>query len=121
MRTLSLSIKIALLLLAVAGCGEPKVVESNQLLDRDGLKYELDSGKPFTGVAMEHWPNGQKKVRVKYREGRLQGKLEGWYQNGQKMIEGEYRDGVTIRYQEWDREGNRTESRMWDEPGFPVK
>ncbi len=96
-------------------------MEADRLLDRDGLKYEIDSGAPFTGVAVEHWPNGEPKARVEYREGRLQGKFVGWYRNGQKMVEGEYRDGVTIRYQEWDREGNRTESRMWDEPGFPVK
>lgn len=84
---------ILLAVLAMAGCGEKKVVDVSKLIERDGLKFEINSEKPFTGRTIEYFPNGQKKYEGEYRDGKPEGKWAFWYKNGQKWTEFECRDG----------------------------
>ena len=35
--------------------------EVNQIQERDGLIYEVNAKKPFTGKLVTYWDNGQKK------------------------------------------------------------
>ncbi len=81
-------------ILVVAGCGKQKVVDESKLVERGGLKYEVNSEKPFTGKAVEYWSNGQKKSEDEYQDGKENGKGIAWFENGQKLVEMELRDGV---------------------------
>lgn len=94
--------------LAVAGLswGE-KVGEIIDIaVDRGGIKYEVGSGKPFTGKAVAYYENGQKRIEFEYRDGKKDGKWITWYENGKKKLEGEYRDGEILREKCWDEDGN---------------
>ena len=95
-----------------------KVVDRTKLCKREGLWYEADSEKPFTGKSFvcgwhttQKWvegewcegkasgewiywhENGQKKGRGDYCDGKLHGKWTFWHENGQKDQEGSYSDG----------------------------
>ncbi len=131
-----MSVALAMMtLLAAGGCAlikEP-VVDGGMLVERDGLWYELDSEKPFTGMMAEYWPGGEKKAegelldgqvngkviewyegggmksQTEYRGGELQGTAIGWYENGRKQAEVEFVDGEEVSRREWDEEGNPIE------------
>lgn len=70
-----------------------RVVDYGVLVERGGLKYEVNSESPFTGTAIIHWPNGRKMAAAEFRDGQQNGKMTEWYENGQKFIESEWRDG----------------------------
>jgi antitoxin component YwqK of YwqJK toxin-antitoxin module len=51
-------------------------------INRDGLSYQHNSSKPFTGTSVEYHGNGQLKERTAYRLGKWDGISEGFYQTG---------------------------------------
>jgi len=56
-----------------AGCGG-KVVSEKYLVERNGLKYEANSGKLFTGKAAVYNDFGGTDAEGKYRDGKTVGK-----------------------------------------------
>ncbi len=132
MKMLNIAI-VLLMVLVAAGCAttrEPVVLTGENLVERDGLWYQVQAEKPFTGMMAEYWPGGEKKVeaelvdgqvsgrlsewhedgrkssQTEYREGKLHGKAISWYDNGQKQAEVEFQEGEEISRREWDEEGN---------------
>jgi antitoxin component YwqK of YwqJK toxin-antitoxin module len=84
---------IVLSFLLLTGCtGEQEVTF---LQDRDGVKYEPNTEVGFTGVYVEKYDNGQKKLEEHYKNGKLVGISKSWLENGQKVVSSlEDRDGV---------------------------
>ena len=92
-------------------------VNGETLIDRNGLFYEVNGQKPYTGDVFElykdgsrkssgtlkggknnglttgWYENGQKEGEVTFKDGILDGLTTGWYENGQKMFEGTFKDG----------------------------
>ena len=71
----------------------PSEVPLDKLLELNGLKYEINSQTPFTGVATEYYENGQLRYKHTYKDGELNGLSEGYSENGQLMAKGNYKDG----------------------------
>ena len=67
------------------------VVDVDELKLRNGLAYF--EGKPFTGVAVGKYPNGQKNSEATFKEGEQHGLETTWYSNGQKEYEAIFEDG----------------------------
>jgi antitoxin component YwqK of YwqJK toxin-antitoxin module len=112
------------------GCAKPREVDEDLLQNRNDVYHLPNEEKPFTGVAVEkyengqnffeetykdgkqHGPytewhkNGQKWTEVKYKDGKLHGLMTKWYENGQKRSEGTWKDDELISAKEWDRDGN---------------
>ena len=82
-----------------------KAVDYDQLERRDGLMYF--EGKPFTGVAVEKWPNGQKRLEVTFKDGKEHDLTTLWYDNGQKNMEGTAKDGVPVAVTVWKPNGEK--------------
>ena len=80
------------------------VAHLDQLELRDDLRYFEE--KPFTGVAVEKYPNGQKRYEITFKDGKWHGLRTRWWNNGQKMGEITYKDGKPISVKEWDKDGN---------------
>ena len=102
-------------LVLIVGCS--KTVDENKLVERSGLKYEVNTDKPFSGKTFITYENGQNKVEgswksgIKdglwtyysengskdssgtYKDGKKDGLWTEWYENGKKMNEGIYKDG----------------------------
>ena len=72
-----------------AGCA--KEVGFDDLERRDYLTYF--EGKPFTGVAVRKYKDGQKWFEDTYKDGKKDGLLTEWYENGQKRFEFNHKDG----------------------------
>ena len=72
-----------------------KEVSSDQLVERDGIIYEIESGKLFSGTLVVYYKNVQLKVRSKHQDGKLNGITEAFYENGQVQLRGKFKDGYT--------------------------
>ena len=92
----------------LAGCGgEKKVIDSSQLQERDGLAYQLNEAKPYTGHVVEYYPQSQQKRYLSvYKNGQESGLWTAWHRNGQKAAEVRYKNGKREGvYIEWHENG----------------
>ncbi len=107
--------KKALLLFAallVAGCGEKssdsvtlplsdanverllkEAVDWDSIEDRNGLSYQPNESKPFSGWAKGMYDSGQVEFLGQFKNGKHDGPYMSWYENGQKWLEGTFKDG----------------------------
>ena len=104
-KTLAIILSIICLIFAV-GCSE-KVTDTIQ--ERDGLAYLPNETKPFTGVYISTFPNGQKYAEINYKEGKQEGLTTLWDENGQKKAEINYKEGkeeglTTLWYENGQKE-----------------
>ncbi len=88
---------------------EIRTATLDQLVERQGLYYEINSETPFMGLLRDVYPNGQKKREGNFVRGVLDGAMTAWYENGQKKYEGNFvngkEEGLRIH---WDKDGNET-------------
>ena len=68
-------------------------VPLDNLVQRNGIRQEINSQTPFTGVATEYYENGQLKSKVTYKDGEEQGLFESYRENGQLEYKNNYKDG----------------------------
>jgi antitoxin component YwqK of YwqJK toxin-antitoxin module len=80
-----------------------------QLERRDGLGYF--EGKPFTGVAVAKYENGNKKVEATFKDGKLSGLYTQWYDNGKKEFEATFHAGEVILSKSWYKRGDHRRSK----------
>ena len=67
------------------GHSEERVVD--YLQDRNGVRYEVNADKPFTGKYVTYYDDGQKKSEANYKDGKAYGLITTWHNNGQKDTE----------------------------------
>lgn len=85
---------IALIVLFIMYC--TKEVDFDSLVERQGVKYEVNSEKGYTGEAVGFHENGQKSIQCEYAEGKLHGEYFEWYDNGQLKTQCNYSDGSLL-------------------------
>ncbi len=61
-----------------------------------GLYYQRNTIPPFTGTAFEDHPNGERKLQIPIKEGKLHGTALEWNMNGDKIYEAQYENGIQI-------------------------
>jgi len=66
-----------------------KEVPSDQLVERNGLLYEINSQKPFNGISVE-FDDTRLREKLTFKEGKLSGPFESYYSGGSIEIKGEY-------------------------------
>jgi len=89
--------RIGLVLVAVVGLAGivlwwslPRETAPRSALSlRDGQLFREGSARPFSGVIVEDWSPGRRKLEIEVRDGRVHGRTQGWYENGQLEV-GEY-------------------------------
>lgn len=96
---------IILVLAILAGCSA-KVVNFDQLQDRNGIYFLANDEKPFTGEVVAY-VNGKLEFEGQIKNGLREGVWTFYYPNGQKKIEGLFTDGL--------KEGSWT---FWKENGI---
>jgi antitoxin component YwqK of YwqJK toxin-antitoxin module len=79
-------------LLALTSCAHPEVLAS-ELIERNGIAYQVDSNEPFTGSSVKFHENGQLKNRTNYRDGEKEGLNEWFWENGQLGQTGSLKGG----------------------------
>jgi antitoxin component YwqK of YwqJK toxin-antitoxin module len=119
-------ILIILSFVVLTSCA-PNEVPSKDLIERQGLTYEVNSQTPFSGISVEYYfdtiiknefedrvllqrttftkgiknglyesfhPNGAwHEKNVNYKDGKLDGLVEVYYDNGQLEQKGNFKDG----------------------------
>ena len=84
---------ILLCVFLLSACA-PSEVPSDKLVERNGIKYEINSQIPFTGVSTEYHENGQLDLKITYKDGVKDGLTENYHGNGQLYYKTIYKDGV---------------------------
>ena len=56
-------------MLLVACSQEPVVVPLDSTVERQGIRYEVNSQEPFMGVTESYFENGQLSIRANYKAG----------------------------------------------------
>ncbi len=71
-----------------------KEVSSDDLVERNDLKYEVNSETPFSGKSIEYYSGGEvKRESISYKDGLRQGTAKQWFESGQLKSEKSYKDG----------------------------
>lgn len=76
---------------------ETRVVTPDKLEGRNDIYYEVDQAIPFTGLAQEMYPNGQKDSEKNYKDGVYHGVRIEWDDNGKKISKVRFENGVEKR------------------------
>jgi antitoxin component YwqK of YwqJK toxin-antitoxin module len=105
---------VAIFLAGLSWGEEGKVVDSDKTVMRDGLWYEVDSDKPFTGTEIDYFPEGQKKAEVEFLNGIVHGNYIVWYANGQKYYDSEWTNGTSQgKYIFFEMDGRKILEGTW--------
>ena len=107
---------IILPLLLILGCSKP--VDRSTLINKDGLMYLPDSDSPYSGEVflfrrIKTKEGLFKRIKVgdeTYKDGKIEGLVTLWFENGQKWEEGNYKDGkIEGLYTTWYENGQKKE------------
>jgi len=83
-----------------------KIINSADLVERDGLYYERSSNALFTGELITRYSPGKMSTKKNYKQGILHGPYEEYHINGKLLEIGYYKngklDGIYITY--WDKD-----------------
>ena len=95
---------LILCLVLLSSCS-PKEVASGQLVERQGIKYEVNSTTPFTGVVLKYRDNGQLFYKTNHKDGKPHGLEEQYDENGQLNGKGNYKDGKPLSLVQYHENG----------------
>ena len=84
-------------------------VNLDKLEEREGIVYLKGSDTPYTGKATSLYENGQK-TEANLKDGKRDGLIVLWHENGQKALEQKYKDGEEISAKYWNRKGEPVDS-----------
>ncbi len=115
--------------LLVAGCGEKsssegseslsdadverllkEAVEGDSIEERDGLYYQTNESEPHSGWTKKMYDSGQVQALARFKDGKMDGLVTLWHENGQKHFEGTYKDGNLISAKSWNSKGEEVEA-----------
>ena len=106
--------------LLVAGCGEKSLsdsaikkalkeaVEKESLQVRKHLYYRVNESEPYSGWVKEKYDSGQANTLMLFKDGKRDGPIVTWHENGQKKYEGTSKDGIGIGPATWWHENGQT-------------
>jgi antitoxin component YwqK of YwqJK toxin-antitoxin module len=101
-------LSVAALLAVRAWLKPPREVMRAELDLRAGMLYLHDSKKPFTGLLVEDYPKGARKVAIEIHRGKVDGLSRGWFENGQEEVEEHFTAGVSQGLRtRWHANGQR--------------
>lgn len=115
--------KIAIFLmtsLLLFGCGEEEKVKPAERTTvhiekrSNGLAYEQNQDKPFTGMFEGYYRNGYKKAEIHFKNGKQHGTAKMWYENGQQSNEANFYEGkLEGLATEWNKDGSKHKDRIF--------
>lgn len=93
----------------------PPTAKSKRNLDfanigeRNGLIYEKDEDKPFTGTVEDEHSSGEPRAQIPVQDGVLHGTMKRWDEQGTLRLQASYDRGTLVEVKQWDRFGKSTE------------
>ena len=96
------NILLTLMVFGIVSCS--KEIPFEQLVERNGVNYQINSQTPFSGKAVIYHENGQLKVKIIFKDGKKEGTQEDYFENGQLKWMSNFKngkeDGLTVRFAE---------------------
>jgi hypothetical protein len=86
-------------LLILTSCSPPEV-HPNKLVERNGVTYQVNSDKPFTGSSVRLQDDGEVRMRTQWKDGKNDGLTETFYGNGQLRTRVNLKDGKEEGFRE---------------------
>ena len=83
---------ILLGLVLLVSCA-PNEVPSKSVVERDGIKYEVNSQTPFTGISVSSYKDGQLESKETYKDGKRDGLSYYYHDNGQLEFKVNFKEG----------------------------
>jgi len=68
-------------------------VDWSKLQDRDGVTHLPNSQQPYSGYAMRAYEDEHVEALAQFKDGKQDGFMTAWYENGQKVREINIKDG----------------------------
>ena len=85
-----------------------EAVGEESLQYRDGLFYQ--NNEPYSGWAKNMYDSGQVEELGQAKDGKPDGLMTEWHENGQKKIEVIYKDGERVSEKYWNSKGEEVET-----------
>ena len=108
-----------------------EAVDSESLPERDGLIYH--DNKPYSGWGKEMYDSDQAFRLAEIKDGKPNGLMIEWHENGQKSVEGNFKDGephglVTVWHENGQKaaevtvkDGEEVSGKYWNSRGEEVE
>ena len=101
-----------LCLLILVSCSNE--VPLDQLVERNGITYEINSQTPFTGSFVNYHENGQLESKRNWKDGNPDGLWETYHENYRLESKVNWKEGKEEGLWEYyDEEGNLTKTEKW--------
>lgn len=113
MKTKFLSFFALIIIASIALLGCSKTVNTDQLLYRNGLVYEVNKTTPFTGKEIAII-DGIKYRETHYVSGIIDGQEKIWYENAQLKEVSNYNSGILVSFEHWFSNGQASSSIQFD-------
>ena len=68
-------------------------IDASALIEKNGIYYEADPLKTFTGTLVHYYEDGRVKERAGYQDGTREGLRETFHKNGQLFEKENYKGG----------------------------
>jgi antitoxin component YwqK of YwqJK toxin-antitoxin module len=106
--------------LLLIGCGKEEKVKPSEKTTvhiekrNNGLAYEENQKKPFTGIFEGYYRNGYKKAEIHFKDGKQHGAAKLWHENGQQSNEANFYNGkLEGLATEWNKDGTKNKDRIF--------
>ena len=100
---------VLLLFLILASCSKQEpVLPLEKINFRNNIAYEINSTDPFSGIVIEYFEAEQVFIKSKtsYKDGKIEGSHEEYYESGQLKSKTSYKDGkIEGPYEEYYQNG----------------
>src|SRR5688572_13276925 len=84
------------LALTVSSCGKPKEVPYKKLKYLNNAFADPETGKSFSGISKEYYPDGKLKAEYPIKDGLFNGTVKEWHPNGKPLAETEFVKGERV-------------------------
>jgi antitoxin component YwqK of YwqJK toxin-antitoxin module len=92
----------------------PAELPRSRIVMRDGLAYDAQARRPFSGIVFEKFPGGARQAAIEMRYGKVNGWSRGWFENGKLEVEEFFVDGVSqgVRRRWFENGQKRSEAQI---------
>ncbi len=87
-----------------------EAVDFYSLEERNDLYYQTNESEPHSGWTKKMYDSGQVQALARFKDGKMDGLVTLWHENGQKHFEGTYKDGNLISAKSWNSKGEEVEA-----------
>ena len=107
------------LIFSVVSCSVPEV-PMDSVVERNGIVYQVNSDKPYSGKAISYYANGQAEVIYTYKKGKI-AQAERHYENGQLETIDTFKNEKRVKLEAFWENGTPMFKEAYDKNGTIIE